>query len=39
VTGDDSRKVVDSIAGTQTDPRDRPVQDIVIERVEIERAQ
>jgi peptidyl-prolyl cis-trans isomerase A (cyclophilin A) len=39
VTDDDSRKVVDSIAGTQTDPRDRPVQDIVIERVEIERAQ
>src|SRR3954464_5913309 len=34
-----SRDVVDSIAGTQTDPRDRPVQDIVIERVEIERTQ
>jgi len=39
VADDDSRKVVDTVAGTQTDPRDRPVQDVVIERVEIERAQ
>jgi peptidyl-prolyl cis-trans isomerase A (cyclophilin A) len=39
VADDDSRKVVDSIAGTQTDPRDRPVQDVVLERVEIERTQ
>jgi peptidyl-prolyl cis-trans isomerase A (cyclophilin A) len=39
VADDDSRKVIDSIAGSQTDPRDRPVQDVVIERVEIERAQ
>ncbi|HWB37834.1 MAG TPA: peptidylprolyl isomerase [Rugosimonospora sp.] len=37
VSDDDSRKVVDSIATTRTGPRDRPVQDIVIERVEIER--
>jgi peptidyl-prolyl cis-trans isomerase A (cyclophilin A) len=33
-----SQKVVDSIAGTPTDPRDRPLDDVVIERVEIERA-
>ena len=39
VADDDSRKVVDTIAGTQTDPRDRPVQDVVIERIQIERAQ
>ena len=39
VADDDSRKVVDSIAGAQTDPRDRPVQEVVIERVEIERTQ
>jgi peptidyl-prolyl cis-trans isomerase A (cyclophilin A) len=39
VTDDESRKVVDSIAGTRTGPMDRPVQDVVIERVEIERAQ
>jgi peptidyl-prolyl cis-trans isomerase A (cyclophilin A) len=39
VADDDSRKAVDAIAGTQTDPRDRPLQDVVIERVEIERAQ
>jgi len=39
VTDDESRKVVDSIAGTRTGSMDRPVQDVVIERVEIERAQ
>lgn len=33
-----SRKVVDSIATTATGPGDRPRQDIVIERVEIEGA-
>jgi peptidyl-prolyl cis-trans isomerase A (cyclophilin A) len=38
VADDDSRKVVDSIATTKTRPGDRPVQDIAIERVEIERA-
>jgi peptidyl-prolyl cis-trans isomerase A (cyclophilin A) len=37
VADDDSRKVVDSIATTQT-RAERPVQDIVIERVEIEHA-
>ncbi|GGK32635.1 putative peptidyl-prolyl cis-trans isomerase A [Pilimelia terevasa] len=31
-------KVVDQIAGADTDSNDRPQQDIVIERVEIERA-
>ncbi|WP_069813564.1 peptidylprolyl isomerase [Streptomyces sp. TP-A0874] len=32
-----SQKVVESIAGTQTNPRtDRPVQDVVIESVEVE---
>ena len=35
----DSQKVVDSIATTDTDRNDRPVQEVVIERVEIERAQ
>ncbi|HEV7900233.1 MAG TPA: peptidylprolyl isomerase [Planosporangium sp.] len=39
VADDDSRKAVDAIGGTQTDPRDRPLQDVVIERVEIERVQ
>ena len=39
VADDDSRKVVDAIGSTQTDPRDRPVQDVVIERVDIERTQ
>ncbi|MGW4464352.1 peptidylprolyl isomerase [Micromonospora sp. NBC_01796] len=37
VADDDSVKVVDSIANTPTDPADRPRQDVVIERVEIER--
>jgi peptidyl-prolyl cis-trans isomerase A (cyclophilin A) len=37
VADDDSRKVVDAIESTRTGPGDRPVQDIVIERVEIER--
>jgi peptidyl-prolyl cis-trans isomerase A (cyclophilin A) len=30
-----SRKVVDTIAGTRTGPGDRPVQDVVIQQVEI----
>ncbi|HET6211703.1 MAG TPA: peptidylprolyl isomerase, partial [Micromonosporaceae bacterium] len=33
----ESEKVVDSIATTATAPGDRPVQDVVIERVEITR--
>ena len=33
VTDDESRKVVDSIAGTRTGSMDRPVQDVVIERI------
>lgn len=37
VADEDSRKVVDSIATTRTAAGDRPVQDIVIERVAIER--
>jgi peptidyl-prolyl cis-trans isomerase A (cyclophilin A) len=37
VADDDSRKVVDSIATTQTGRGDRPAQDIVIDRVEIEK--
>jgi peptidyl-prolyl cis-trans isomerase A (cyclophilin A) len=37
VIDDDSKKVVDSIATTQTGAGDRPVRDVVIERVEIER--
>src|SRR3954449_12742684 len=39
VVDDDSRKVVDTIATTETDGRDRPLQDVVVERVEIERTQ
>jgi peptidyl-prolyl cis-trans isomerase A (cyclophilin A) len=38
VADEDSRKVVDSIATTRTAGGDRPMQDIVIERVEIQRA-
>jgi len=37
VTDDDSRKVVDSIASTPTAAGDRPVEDVVLERVEIQR--
>jgi peptidyl-prolyl cis-trans isomerase A (cyclophilin A) len=37
VTDNDSKKVVDSIATTPTAPGDRPLNDVVIERVEIER--
>ena len=37
VADEDSRKVVNSIATTRTASGDRPLQDIVIERVEIER--
>jgi peptidyl-prolyl cis-trans isomerase A (cyclophilin A) len=38
VADDASRKVVDSIATTRTAGQDRPLQDIVIERIDIERA-
>jgi peptidyl-prolyl cis-trans isomerase A (cyclophilin A) len=37
VTDPGSQKVVDSIANTQTARGDRPVQDVVIERVELQR--
>jgi peptidyl-prolyl cis-trans isomerase A (cyclophilin A) len=37
VADEESRKIVDSIATTRTASGDRPMQDIVIERVEIER--
>jgi peptidyl-prolyl cis-trans isomerase A (cyclophilin A) len=37
VDGDDSRAVVDEIATTQTDRQDRPVDPVVIERLDIER--
>jgi peptidyl-prolyl cis-trans isomerase A (cyclophilin A) len=37
VAGAESRKVVDSIATTRTGAGDRPVQDVVIERIEVER--
>ncbi|WP_349879855.1 peptidylprolyl isomerase [Micromonospora sp. HUAS YX12] len=39
VADEQSAKVVDSIANTPTDPSDRPIQDVVIERVEIEHKQ
>ena len=35
VADDASRKVVDAIAGVQTGPMDKPVEPVVIERVEI----
>jgi peptidyl-prolyl cis-trans isomerase A (cyclophilin A) len=37
VADEQSVKVVDQIANTPTGPSDRPLQDVVIERVEIER--
>ena len=39
VADDDSRKVVDTIGTTATARGDRPVQDVVIERVEVETVQ
>ena len=39
VADDDSRKVVDAIATTRTARGDRPVSDVVIERVEVETVQ
>ena len=38
VADEQSAKVVDSIATTPTGPGDRPREDVVVERVEIERA-
>ncbi|MDI6099202.1 peptidylprolyl isomerase [Actinoplanes sp. NEAU-A12] len=38
VADEQSAKVVDSIANTPTGPGDRPREDVVIQRVEIERA-
>jgi peptidyl-prolyl cis-trans isomerase A (cyclophilin A) len=38
VADDASRKVVDAIADTKTGANDRPVEDVVLNRVEIERA-
>ena len=37
VADDDSRKVVSQIGSVQTGPNDRPRQDVVLERVDIER--
>jgi peptidyl-prolyl cis-trans isomerase A (cyclophilin A) len=37
VADEDSRKVVDSIATTPTDPRDRPLDPVVVQHVVIER--
>ena len=37
VTDAESRKVVDAIATTRTGAGDRPVNDVVIERIEVER--
>nr|MDT0661829.1 peptidylprolyl isomerase [Micromonospora sp. DSM 115978] len=37
VADEQSAKVVDTIATSPTNPADRPLQDVVIERVEIER--
>ena len=35
VTDEASRAVVDAISGVETDPRDRPVQDVIITSVDI----
>jgi len=37
VADDESKRVVDAIGSAKTGPMDRPIEDIVIERVEIER--
>ena len=37
VADEDSKKVVQAIATTPTNPADRPLQDVILERVEIER--
>ena len=37
VADEASKRVVDSIATTRTDANDRPVQDVIIERIEIQR--
>ena len=38
VADEESAKIVNSIANTPTAPDDRPLEDVVVERVEIERA-
>ncbi|GIJ35158.1 peptidylprolyl isomerase [Verrucosispora sp. WMMD703] len=38
VADEQSAKIVEAIANTPTGPSDRPLQDVVIERVEIERS-
>ncbi|MDT5034239.1 MAG: peptidyl-prolyl cis-trans isomerase, partial [Actinoplanes sp.] len=38
VADDQSAKIVDTIANTPTGPGDRPREDVVVERVEIEHA-
>ncbi|WBB55695.1 peptidylprolyl isomerase [Verrucosispora sp. WMMD573] len=38
VADEQSEKIVEAIANTPTGPSDRPLQDVVIERVEIERS-
>jgi peptidyl-prolyl cis-trans isomerase A (cyclophilin A) len=37
VTDQESRNVVDTIATTKTGPQDKPLEDIVVERVTVER--
>ena len=37
VADDESRKVIDAIAATQTGAQDRPVNDVVVEKISIER--
>ena len=37
VADEDSKKVVDEIAAVKTDMRDRPLEDVVIEKVSLEK--
>lgn len=39
VTDEESQEVVDSIASVETDPNDRPVNDVTLETVSIQRAE
>src|SRR5699024_8439746 len=39
VTDEESQEVVDSIASLETDPNDRPVNDVTLETVSIQRAE
>jgi peptidyl-prolyl cis-trans isomerase A (cyclophilin A) len=38
VADDESRRVVDKLAGLPTDARDRPLDDVVIESITVEQA-